>query len=216
MLNLSSFLSQRYNETGSIDDLQGAISYAEEALEAFPQDHPGRDIALLAVGPNYLERYRKAGSPEDFTKSMFAFKKAWNCSTLRPALRIMAAQEAARELFSHPGGVEESSSLLEGAVLLLPKVSLRSLERVDLMYMLVKLHGIAAEAASSALEAGRTAYDALKLLELARGIMIGFAIDYRGDLADLKETNSKLFNKFNNLRVEIDIPLGEFIGYWKG
>ncbi|KAL0634286.1 hypothetical protein Q9L58_006824 [Maublancomyces gigas] len=211
LLNLSSFLGQRYNEAGPIDDLQRAILYAEEASEAFPLNHPGRDIALLTVGPNYLERYRKTGSPEDFTKSMFAFKKAWNCSTLRPALRIMAAQEAAKALFFHPGGVEESSSLLEGAVLLLPKVSPRSLERFDMMYMLVNLHGVAAEAASSALEAGRTAYDAMKLLELGRGIMISFAIDYRGDLPDLKETNSKLFNKFDNLRVEIDIPLGELM-----
>lgn len=103
--------------------------------------------------------------------------------------------------------LEESSSLLEDAILLLPKVSPRSLERQDQQYNLLRSNGLATLAASSVLEAGRTAYDALRLLELSRGIIMGFAIDCRSDLSNLEEMHPELFNKFNTLRIEIDTPL---------
>lgn len=102
---------------------------------------------------------------------------------------------------------ERLSSLLQDAVLLLPKVSPRSLERQDQQYNLKKLNGIAEDAASFALGAGKTAYDALKLLELSRGIIMGFAIDCRSDLSDLEKTHPKLSQKFDSLRTEIDSPL---------
>lgn len=66
---------------------------------------------------------------------------------------------------------------------------------------------VSEQAASLALSVGKTAYHALKLLELSRGIIIGFAIDCRSDLSDLKDINPRLFNKFNDLRIEIDSPL---------
>lgn len=54
---------------------------------------------------------------------------------------------------------------------------------------------------------GKSAYHALKLLELSRGIIMGHSIDCRGDLSDLKETDPKLYNTFDELRIEIDTPL---------
>lgn len=52
-----------------------------------------------------------------------------------------------------------------------------------------------------------TASHCLSLLELGRGIIMGFVIDCRGDIKELKANHPDIFEKFNLLRVEIDAPL---------
>lgn len=52
-----------------------------------------------------------------------------------------------------------------------------------------------------------TASHCLSLLELGRGIIMGFVIDCRGDTKELKAKHPDIFEKFNLLRVEIDAPL---------
>lgn len=39
------------------------------------------------------------------------------------------------------------------------------------------------------------------------GTSAGFAIDCRGDLSELQAKNPDIFDKFNDLRIEIDSPL---------
>ncbi|CUS11438.1 unnamed protein product, partial [Tuber aestivum] len=99
-----------------------------------------------------------------------------------PRTRIQAARRAAYLLYSG-GKYYESSSILEDAVSLMPSVNLRLLQRDDQQHILSELSGLASAAASMALQAGRKAYHSLKLLELGRGIIIGFAIDSRSEHA---------------------------------
>lgn len=201
----------KHTSKPDLDNLQQAISYAEEALAGFPQDHPARGVTSLSLGQRYLIRSQQTDSPNDLTKSIVSFKEAWGCSHMMPYERVRAARGAATGLMSRPDGAMESYSLLQCAVLLLPEVSPRSLGGDELMSTMLGLDGLAADAASTALVAGFSAYDALKLLELSRGVMTGIAIDCRSDLSDLSQTDSTLFNKFNNLRTEIDTPLHEWM-----
>lgn len=210
-LLLGDIFHSKYTFNSDMDSLQQAISYNELALDAFPPDHRAYGIAYLFLGKTYLIRSQQMDSPEDLTKSVFAFKQAWGCSHLMPRDRVCAARGAASVLICCPGGAMESYALLEGAILLLPEVNLRSLDGGELMSTIIGLHGLAADAASSALEAEIPAYVALKLLELSRGISTGIAIDCRSDLSDLSKTDRGLYNKFNNLRAEIDTPLQEWM-----
>ncbi|RPA90775.1 hypothetical protein L873DRAFT_1820491 [Choiromyces venosus 120613-1] len=62
-----------------------------------------------------------------------------------------------------------------------------------------------------ALQAGREAYHSLKLLELGRGIIMGFTIDSRSEVSDLKADHELEFDQFHRFRVEIDSPMDETI-----
>lgn len=211
LLNLGDILHSKFTSTADVDSLQQAIVYAEKALEAFPADHPARGMAFLDLGDRYLDRAQHTDSPDDLDRSVFAFKEAWAYTYLMPSERVRAARGAAAALIHRRGGAMEAYSLLEGAILLLPEVSPRSLAGDELMSTMYGIHGLAADAASTALEAGIAAAGALKLLEMSRGIMAGISIDCRSDLSDLSVTDGGLFNQFNNLRVEIDTPLPEWM-----
>lgn len=203
--NLTTDLRTQYERTKDLELLQQAIVHGQEAIEATPQDHYYRAERLNNLGDHIHSRYRETQSIDELNECSRCYQEAWNCLTSPPSIRIKAARNAAN-ILAQCSRWEESSSLLEKAIRLLPKVSSRSLERDDQQYMLSALNGLAAEAASLALQAGKSGYHAVKLLELSRGIIMGFAIDCRGDLSELKSTNLELFQKFDDLRAEIDTP----------
>lgn len=222
--NLAAKLNLRYNRTGAISDLQQAIMYGKEALALIPSDHPNRAESLLQLAITLSKNAELTKNTEDLDNCFRYWKECWDCKNSQPSTRISAAtlffltvsSLQLWELIDLPGRpsltvssslLKESHSLLEGAILLLPKISQRSLERRDQQYNLLSFGKLATNAASSALSTGKSAYDALKLLELSRGIIMSFAIDCRSDLSDLKRTHPKLFEKFDDLRIEIDTPL---------
>lgn len=204
--NLASRLLTRYERIGAIDDIQQAITLGQDAVEATPLGHPDRSRSLVSPGSTFRSRYLKMGSISDLNECHRILQEALDCITSPPSFRIYAACKAANVL-AKPSRWEESSSLLEGAVRLLPKLSPLSLERGDRQYMLSNLSGLAGKVASVTLQAGRGGYYAIKLLELSCGVIMGLTIDCRDDLHGLKSTNFDLFGKFNALRIEIDTPL---------
>lgn len=138
------------------------------------------------------------------------FRTAWGCASSPPPHRIDAAELATRFL-GHMGHWAEASSLLDAAVEMLPTVSPQFLSPDDQQYTLSKLSPLTAAAIAAALQAGSDPSHCLKLIELGRGILMGFAIDCRIDLPQLHQ-NSALFDKFHRLRIETDTPLAKVPG----
>ncbi|KAH8154785.1 uncharacterized protein LAJ45_01316 [Morchella importuna] len=203
MSNLAAFLTLKNLGLEKPDELEmkRAVYYAEEALSAVPKDHTDRASFLVNLGLTRMEVFD--GADMDTTQ---LFLEAWECHHSPPLTRIHGARYAAGVLVQM-GKWEESSRMLEDAIRMLPKVSTRSLEGQDKQQMLVKISGLPTTAACVALEAGKSAYHALGLLEISRGIIIGSTIDYRGDISDLKERHPEKFQKLEELRTEIDTPL---------
>ncbi|KAI5842912.1 CHAT domain-containing protein [Morchella snyderi] len=203
MISLS--LGLRYERKGDLDDLRRAILYAKEgiteALSAVPKDHTDRASFLVNLG---VTRAEALGGPDEDSVQLFI--EAWECYHSAPLARINGARYAAG-ILAQAGKWEESSQILEDAIRMLPKVSTRSLEGQDKQQLLLKISGLPTTAACVALQAGRSAYHALGLLELSRGIIIGSTIDYRGDISDLKGRHPEKFQKLEELRIEIDTPL---------
>ncbi|QVM13108.1 hypothetical protein D8B26_007724 [Coccidioides posadasii str. Silveira] len=141
----------------------------------------------------------------DLNRALSYFKKSWACSSSAPSIRISSAQFAAIILTTQLNW-EDSSVLLQGAVELLPFVSVRSLEHTDKQHMLAQFTGLASAAAAAALKAGESASQALRLLELGRDIIAGLLMEMRGDITDLKEQYPHLADEFIHLREELDSP----------
>lgn len=70
--------------------------------------------------------------------------------------------------------------------------------------MLAKFRGLASLAAAAALNAGKSPYDALRLLELGRGVISSSFFDMRGEVSDLMAKHPSLAAKFTSLRDELD------------
>ncbi|RPA93056.1 hypothetical protein L873DRAFT_1793879 [Choiromyces venosus 120613-1] len=205
--NLGGMFYKRFKRIGDLEDLQKAIKHSEEALSATPQVHAGRAGFYLNLGMSVESRYMCANSVEDFNECLRIYCQAWHFRTSPPRDRIRAAPKAAHLLYLG-GRFHESSSLLEDAIHLMPGVNLQLSKRDDQQHILSELSGLAT-AASMALQAGREAYQNLKLLELGRGIILGFTIDSGSDAPDLKVDHELEYDQFYRLRVEIDSPTDE-------
>ena len=203
---LATWLSRRYQCTESIDDSSRAINVAHEALKATALNHPSRPRALNTL--RYVlvcqfERTKSFGVIEPFLP---VFKEGWKSSTAPPSQRILAA-EGTVYLLDLNSDWDESSSLMEAAVRLLPLVSPRSLKHADKELGLKIHNGLASRATAYALRAGRKPYDALKTLELGRGIIASFLMDLREDISGAEQCNPDLATEFICLRNKLDRPI---------
>lgn len=202
---LGVWLDRRFGLTSSMEDLNRAIEVAEMAVEATPLDHMDRASYLNNLGCYLDKRYKQTSSMDDLTRSLSSFKEGWDCPGTPTSIRIRLGLSAA-DTYASQSNWEESSQLLQKTVELLPAVSPRSSSHNDREHMLANFVGLASTAAAVALNAGRDAYNALKLLELGRGIIANLLMDMRGDISDLKQRHASLADEFIALRDELDSP----------
>ncbi|KJZ72809.1 hypothetical protein HIM_07753 [Hirsutella minnesotensis 3608] len=203
--NLGYSLRSRFERTGSMDDLDRAVEVADIAVAVTPQDHPDRARRLNNLGNRLGSRFKRTGSMDDLDRALSSYKKGWHCEVAPPSWRIHLAREAAR-ILTRRLNWDESSQLLEEAVKLLPTVSPRSLQNADKQHMLSDFAGLASMAAATALNAGREANHALRLLELGRGVIAGFLLEMRTDVSDLEQQHPGLATEFKSLRDVLDSP----------
>ena len=204
LVNLGVALQYRFQHLGSMQDLDRAIIVNEEALMLIPDDHPNRALCLTNLAAAYQRRYEQTGSLEELERAIAANDQAFNIETAPPTIRIKAAQLAANLL----GKVDlvRASCLLKRAVELLPSISPRTLNRTDQQHNLSNFVGLASDAASYALETGGSAFDALQLLEIGRGVMASLYLEVRSELTLLEELHPALAVEFKHLRDQIDAP----------
>ncbi|WZH45889.1 TPR [Fusarium acuminatum] len=181
-----------------MDDLNGAIEVAEMDVEATPLDHMDRASYLSNLGRYLDKRYERTSSMGGLTRSLSSFKEVWDCPGTPTSIRIRLGLSAAGTYASRSNW-EESSQLLE-------KTVPRSSSHNDREHMLADFVGLASPTAAVALNAGRDAYHALKLLELGRGIIANLLMDMRGDISDLKQRQSGLADELVSLQDELDSP----------
>ncbi|KAL7918917.1 CHAT domain-containing protein [Trichoderma austrokoningii] len=169
--NLGSMLGRRFERTGSMDDLNRAVSVASDAVDATPHDHPHRAACLNNLGNRLGRRFERTGSLDDLNQQLSSYTASWHCASAPPSARIQSAQKAADILISQQDW-EQSHQLLHGAVSLLPTAP----------------------------------QDALRLLELGRGVIASLLMDMRGDITSLQQEHPGLAEKFRLLRDELDLP----------
>jgi len=62
---LAMYLSNRYERTGNLQDLETAIAQSEAAVEGTPEDHPNRAEQLNTLAMSLSRRYKRTGNLED-------------------------------------------------------------------------------------------------------------------------------------------------------
>ena len=205
--NLGNALRVRFEPTGAAADLDAAIEVGQQAIQATPADHPNRAMYLSNLGNTLRLRFEGTGAAADLDAAFQMYAEAANVDVAAASARIGAGRNAASLVARTDPG--RAASLLEAAVLLLPEVAPRFLERGDQQYAIGRFAGLAADAAALALS-DPSAPDpqrparALRLLEAARGVLLSQVLSTRGDLSDLRERNPQLAARFTELRDWLD------------
>lgn len=205
--NLGDLFGKRFEHNGytNADDLNACIEATRQAVDATPRASHQRAMWLQNLGQWLGFRHSQTGVIEDETEALDCFKEGWKLQNATPFIRVNLARGAA-DILAARSNWKEADQLLEEAIKLLPSITPRSLQHTDKQEMLAKYTGLATTAAAIALNAGRTAYDALKLRELGRGVIANLLLDMRGDISDLKAQHPSLATAFLSLRDELDSP----------
>ncbi|KAI1035649.1 hypothetical protein LB504_005760 [Fusarium proliferatum] len=200
--NLGNTFGSRFNKTHSLADLDRCIEKITKAVKAVPKDHPDRSVMINNLG-NWLEkRFEVTKAAGDRDSQIHWFLEAWNSKTGAPSQRIRAAGSAAYAYIQREEW-DKASALLREAVFLLPKVSPRFLSHADKQSLLSSLSGLTSMAAAAALSANKGPYEALRLLELGRGLISGFIMDIRIDTSELASEYTELATELDRLHDEM-------------
>ncbi len=188
--------------TGDARLLDEAVRTGREAVDATPPGHPWRASTQVNLGSSLARRYA-SGDPGALAEARATFAEAAD-QAAAPYVRMRACQGLGR-LETEGGDHRAALAAYEDAVALLPMLTPRWLSRADREHGLGEEAGLAAEAASAALSAGRPRR-AVELLEQARGVLLGEAMDARGGMGELHGRAPDLAGRVAALREALDSP----------
>ncbi|RYP55468.1 hypothetical protein DL770_010906 [Monosporascus sp. CRB-9-2] len=186
-------------------DLETAIQRFQDAVEATPKDHPDRARRLESLGTGYRSRYGKTGAIANLETAIQLFQDALNHSS-SPTLDRLAPGRNLLTLYSETGNWSLAYLAASTAVSLVPRLTPRSLENPDKQHLLTEIVGLASDTAAVALMAGKTPYEAIRLLELGRGVIVGSLNEMRADITDLQHRHPQVAKEYIKLRDQLDAP----------
>lgn len=201
--NFGTWLGKQYECDGFTECLDRAIEVTCLAVDVTPLDHPARAARLRNHGTWLVHRAERNNSSIDFDRALDSYLKAWDCSSAPPSDRIRACMESSKILTSRSEW-QKLSSLLEGAIKLLPSVGLRYLRPSDKERLLAEFSGLASIAAAVSLNADRSAYYALELLESGRGVIAGAFMEMQVDVSELAQQHPTLADAYMRLQRDLN------------
>ncbi|KAF4455192.1 hypothetical protein F53441_2430 [Fusarium austroafricanum] len=185
--NLANCYLMKHHYGGSLDDLEQAIRYAQDAVDAEPQEaFQVVDIAGL-LGLCYMTKYNVTNCQHDLLKAIDAdesdfwvFMPVANISdSLVLAQRLMESYKTLRNW-------EKGLKIAEYALELIPAYTPRYLRWSEAQALLSRISGLASFAAAFSLESGKAEGASLTLLERGRGVAADLLYDLRLDFDSRK------------------------------
>ena len=208
---------QAENPAKCLDEsIETAIETAKSVMQ-LAQDHHlsaegnpvmGGHIHNL-LGLFYYHRFFDDGmvSTEMATEALSHLRVAFGSTTYTPVYRRVQAGRLILRLCCYTGDWEDAYNAAIDAVDLIPKISSHSLKTSDKQRLLgaEDVVGFGADAAAAALNAGKTAYEALRILERGRGSLAASVLDLHVDLTALKSKHPRLAEMFITLRSQLQM-----------
>ena len=203
-------LRSRYGAHRVPADLDEAVDLARQAVDLATRDHTRRTDHLMYLADCLQLRAEHRGGRADAEQAAERWSEAARQDAAGPSQRIEAGFQAARTL-AQLGWHVAAAVAAKSAVLLLPQASTRRLGRRDRQQVIGRYAGLASTAAALLLDASvpgdpRAAERAAGLLEAGRAVLLGQALEIRGDLAALEHARPELAARLRELREHLDQP----------
>lgn len=205
--NLATCYIDRFHISKLKNNLEKAIDYFQEALELTSDERCDRAALLINLARSLQDRYNITDSEEDVQMIIAKYEEAVGSVSAPSRVRIIAARGAAEFLKRHYPNPKLTSRFLTLAVELLPETSTRALTWRDQQVMIAQFAGLVSSAVAASLESENDPIEALRLLDLGRGVMGSLQLDTRSDVTDLESSYPELAQEFKQLRDELDPPI---------
>ncbi|CAG9988010.1 unnamed protein product [Clonostachys byssicola] len=195
----------RYKITGSAEDLDQAADAYQKAIQMKPEAE--RDNFLSAGLATVFELRRGRGSNADDIQQALDLLRI---TLENPSVSLQSRVEAGMRMMylqASTGKLEEANRVSNTILGLIPLLTPRFLGVADKQQLLRSLTSFASDAAAVALMADQSPFEALSVIELGRGAILGSLIDLRSDISELHEKYPDLAGKFVELRDRIDAPI---------
>jgi tetratricopeptide (TPR) repeat protein len=192
LANLGLSFQARYDQLKNLTDLETALETKREAVSLTPDGHPEKPSLLLNLSKAYMTHFLHSEDLAD-TQAAISCCSAAAMSTAGPATMRFSAVERWISLSSLLDQ-ENLLSAYECALDLMPVVAWLGLPIADRHQHLVKIGGIARDAAAAAISAEK--YDkALEWLEQGRSIVWTQILQLRTPVDELREVNADLASR---------------------
>ncbi|CAG8428350.1 unnamed protein product [Penicillium salamii] len=208
LVSLGNGYGDRYQRTGAETDLELAIQQFQHALEATPKDHPDRAYRLTSLGDGYGCRYERTGAKTDLELAILQYQNAVYhlqsrvLDRLRPGKHLLS-------LHTQTGNWLSAYQIASIIISMISRLTPNSLDISDKQHLLTEITGLASDAVAITLMVGETPCQALQLLELGRGVIMGSINEMRADISDLQRQNSLLGAEYTKLRDQLNAPSRE-------
>lgn len=201
---LGGALQARFASRGEGRDLDRAVAACEAALEATPDGHPSKSTRRFNLGSVLETRYGQTHKATDLRKALNEWRHTV-ADPLAPAwLRINAGARWGTAAAAQQDW-NEATHGFEGAVRLLPVLASRRTSRTTREALVGGWSGLAADAAASAVAAGRPE-NAVSLLEQGRSVLWSQLLDSRTDLGELRRAAPDLAAALQRVGAALDGP----------
>lgn len=192
---------KRYSYTNDPKDLEKCSRHARQALERISQDYPLRPNLI-----NTLRRcFAEPSAVATISDSMITgwLEESLGQGNARVRDRINSG-ESLYQKYAYEGAWGKAYAVAVQVVALVPLLVPKFLESSDKQTSLLGLHGVASDAAAISLQAHKTPYEAVRLLELGRGSIHTSLSALRVDLSDLQVEHPQLAATYSKLQGHLD------------
>lgn len=200
LANLANALTESYLRTQDVSVLREWIAVSREAVAVTAPDHFTRAASLNSLGYALTRWFDRTDDHSALQEAIDCFAMVGTVPSAPVSERVRTAHAAA-ELALRAGDHERALRLVGTAVDLLPILADRQLRRADREHQMTGTAGLASTAAAVAISVGHPRR-AVELLEQTRGVLIGNALDLRGDLTELRAHAPGLADEFLALQQE--------------
>ncbi|KAL7762678.1 hypothetical protein ACKLNR_009213 [Fusarium oxysporum f. sp. zingiberi] len=211
--NLTNCYLAKHHYGGSLDDLEQAIRYAQDAVDVEAQEASQVvDIAGL-LGLCYTTKYKVTKCEDDLLKAIDADESDfWVFMPVANISDILVLAQRLMESYKTLENWEKGLKIAEYALELIPAYTPRYLRWSEAQSLLSRISGLASFAAAFSLESGKAEGGSLALLERGRGVAADLLYDLRLDFnsrkfADLKPTYKQtLLSSIGRLENPVQLP----------
>jgi hypothetical protein len=113
-----------------MEDLEGSIQTARQAVELTPADHPDRAAYFNYIGNFFGSRYERMGKMEDLEEALRYLYDAWNCTNAVPFHHVRASARCLKILATQ-GKLDAGTNLGRAVLEILPTVHTRLLDIIN-------------------------------------------------------------------------------------
>ncbi|CAG9998320.1 unnamed protein product [Clonostachys byssicola] len=199
LLDLSDALAQRYELKDKFEDLEESIEFAKKAVINMEEEGPDRARALLYVGWGLKSKFLISGIEEHRQQSLSHLRSALTHVHSNLSDRIESGTIAMSEYLTMLNW-EDAYGISETLMELIPQLIIRSHKNSDKQRVLVRVHGLASEAAALALQVGKPPYIALSHLDQGSGLLAASIYGSEADMNELKLKHPSLAERFRHLQ----------------